>query len=155
MLRDYCISIKGKTNYSEINCDKDVLSQMIIDYKNSTKKINIEGLYEYIREQGYRIDEYNSDITIDDDYLEYMFNLDIHNEELNIEVLRLELKQLIEQDYKIRNIEPQYIVHDDKITIYSLINGSLCEDCEFEPLKFNYSIDEIEGILIKNGFKKL
>ncbi|WP_394885025.1 hypothetical protein [Clostridium butyricum] len=64
-----------------------------------------------------------------------------------------ELKDLIEQDYKVRNENPHYLIHNDVISIYSMFDGMLWEDCYIEPKIFDCTIREAERMFIDNGFK--
>lgn len=63
-----------------------------------------------------------------------------------------ELEELIKEDYFVRNENPHYLKHDNKISIYSLINNELFEDCEIEPKLFDCSMEEAEEMFIKNYF---
>jgi hypothetical protein len=57
MLMDYIILVNNQEFYFEGNCTKEILKEMIKDYKDIIKKPTIKGLYKYMRQQGYRIDE--------------------------------------------------------------------------------------------------
>lgn len=69
-----------------------------------------------------------------------------------------ELRELIEQDYKVRNENPHYLVHNNVISFYSYddfrIKGKkeLWEDSYIDPKDFNCTIEEAEKMFIENGF---
>lgn len=67
MLMDYIFVSNKKEDYCECSCDKETLIIIIKDYKETVKKPTIKGLYRYLRQQGYRVDEM---ISVDEDTAE-------------------------------------------------------------------------------------
>lgn len=60
MLMDYVVRNKGKEFYIEANCEKETFKQMIEDYKKAVHKTTVRGLWHYLRQKGYRVDEMTS-----------------------------------------------------------------------------------------------
>jgi hypothetical protein len=72
MLRNYILTCNKKEFYFEGSCDKETLKEIIGHYKETVKKPTKNGLFRYLRQQGYRVNEL---ISMDTEEAEAIENL--------------------------------------------------------------------------------